>query len=378
MEAMFLRVFLLMRAYHLVSGFATLTFDRRRYVRPLLGWSALALLVGESAWLARVSRRRGGYAHALSAMADVGVVGAGMVLCSVALPTDEQFNAANWMFPVGLMSGVGAMAALPNRRDGFLATTALAASFAVATGNRSKRRGAPMVLAITQFVNCAIAGDVLTRRVRATTADIGRLRREAVLAADARGRNESRAQLQRDLHTPTLATLHLMRARLARADHAGAQRAARQESTRLRLALQGATGSSDTSLRSRLATVVERYADSPLRIEFVDDGGDLLVAEGITEVLCDLLEAVLAQSAAVGTLEPGEGPGRRVVVAFTSDEDGLELNVRAVLGADRSGPALDERLVETMRHFDAEVLVESMRDGTSLVTMHVRTTGEPA
>jgi hypothetical protein len=212
MEAMFLRVFFLLRTYHLLSGALTLGFDRKRYLRPAVGWGAYALLAGESTWLARTSIRRGDYADSRSALVDVGVVGAGLVLCSAALPPDEQFNASNWMFPVGLMSGVGAMAALPRRRDGFLATGALAVSFALATGWRSKRRGAPMILGIAQFVNCAIASDVLTRRVRGSSAEIAELRAEAIAAADDRGRTEIRRQLQSELHLPTLETLHALRA----------------------------------------------------------------------------------------------------------------------------------------------------------------------
>ena len=37
-----------------------------------------------------------------------------------------------------------------------------------------------MVLGVAQYVNCAIAGDLLTRRLRATSAEITRLRAEAV------------------------------------------------------------------------------------------------------------------------------------------------------------------------------------------------------
>ena len=136
-EAMFLRVFLLMRAYHVVSGLLTLVFDRHRFVRPRRAWLVFGGLVAESGWLARTARRHGDYSHSPTAAIDAGCVAIGLALCSSALPAEEQFNASNWMFPVGLLSGVGAAAAMTRRRDGMVAGAALVGSYVMATGARS-------------------------------------------------------------------------------------------------------------------------------------------------------------------------------------------------------------------------------------------------
>ena len=108
---MFLWVFLFMRAYHVFAGALTLLFDRRRFVRQRLAWLVFTGLVGESAWLARRTLRRGDYADGSVAVVDVSLVALGLAMCSAALPAEEQFNATNWMFPVSLMSGVGAASA---------------------------------------------------------------------------------------------------------------------------------------------------------------------------------------------------------------------------------------------------------------------------
>ena len=383
-EATFLRVFLLLRAYHLFSGALTLSFDRRRYVRPAVGWAAYALLAGESTWLSREAVRRGDYTDSSSAFVDVGIVGAGLVLCSAALPPSEQFNASNWMFPVGLMSGVGAMAAFPRRRDGILATGILATAFVAATGLRSKRWGAPMILGVAQFVNCAIAGDLLTRRVRATTAEIALLRADAVVAAAERGRSETRRRLRSELHLPTLETLRIIRERLAASDPFGAQSTARVEAARLRRTLrsepeqQEGSGASDApkvSLRSQIEAVVERYAASMLRIEFVDDLGDSVATAAGARVVCDALGDVLeATASVVGVSDAGSlseiGFGRKLVVALTSDDDVIELSIRTSLTPDVVGRVIDAS-VETVRLVGGEIAVEAVRGGGSLATIHV-------
>lgn len=372
-EEMFLRVFLLMRAYHVFSGLLTLVFDRRRFVRPRLGWLVFAAMTGESTWLSRRALRRGDYADAASAAVDVGVVAASLVLCSAALPAQEQFNAANWMFPVSLMSGVGAVAAFPRRRGGFLATSGLAGSYALAAGMRSKRCGAPMVLGIAQYVNCAIAGDLLTRRVRATSAEIARLRAEAVELAHERTRNETRVRLQTELHVGTLQALGSVRDHLVANDATRAQALARTESARLRRALSGDGGRSAMSVRSRIDQVVASYAGSTLRIEVVDDGEDPSLRASTTDVMCEVLAALLVLCASVSsTTAPSPVTmSQRIVVALTSDDHAVELSVRSAFHADEVEPCIDPALLAAVQRVGGAIEVEPGRSGVSLVTLRI-------
>ena len=179
-EAMFLRVVLLLRAYHVFAGALTLLFDRRRFVRPRLAWLVFAGLVGESAWLVRRTTARGDYADGPTAAVDVGLVALGLAACSAALPAEEQFNATNWMFPVSLMSGVGAASAFARRRDGLGATLVLGGSYVAASAFRSKRRGIATLLGFGQYVETFIVGDLITRQLRRTATEIVRLRAQAV------------------------------------------------------------------------------------------------------------------------------------------------------------------------------------------------------
>ena len=371
MEARFLRVFLLLRAYHVFSGLLTLVFDRRRFVRPRLGWLVFAVVTGESTWLARRALRRGDYADAASAAVDVGVVAASVALCSATLPAQEQFNAANWMFPLSLMSGVGAMAAFPHRRDGILATSGLAGSYAIAAGIRSKRWGAPMILGVAQYVNCAIAGDLLTRRLRSTSAEITRLRGQAVDLAHQRTRNETRVRLQNELHVGTLQALRSVRDHLIANDAKSAEAVAGTESARLRRALSGDPDRSETSVRSRLDRVVVPYAGSTLRIEVVDDGEDPSLREPATDVMCEVLAAllVLCSSASSTSVPWPVTPSQRIVVALTSDDHSVELSVRGAFLADEVEPGIDPALLAALQSVGGVIDVEPGRIGVSLVTL---------
>ena len=373
MEARFLRVFLLMRAYHVFSGLLTLVFDRRRFVRPRLGWLVFAVVAGESTWLARGALRRRDYANAASAAVDVGVVAAGLVLCSAALPAQEQFNAANWMFPLSLMSGVGAMAAFPRRRDGVIATSGLAGSYAIAAGIRSKRWGAPMILGVAQYVNCAIAGDLMTRRLRNTSAEITRLRAEAVDVAHERTRNETRVRLQSELHVGTLQALRSVRDHLVANDAKSAEAVARTESARLRRALSGDPDRSEMSVRSRLDRVVVPYAGSTLRIEVVDDGEDPSLRRSATDAMCDVLAALLVVCASPlsTTTSSWEGSSQRIVVALTSDDHAVELSVRGAFHADEVESRIDPALHAAVQRVGGVIAMEPGRSGVSLVTLRI-------
>lgn len=370
---MFLRVFLLMRAYHMFAALLTLVFDRRRFTRPWLAWLTLAGLVGESGWLARRLLRRGDYAHGPSAGVDVACVAAGLALCSAALPADEQFNAANWMFPVSLMSGVGAAAAFERRRDGFTATTALGGVYLAATSLGSKRRGPATVLGLAQYFECYAAGAILTRQVRRTATQIQRLRAEAVEVAQERGRNEARVLLHTELHTGALEALGAMRDHIMQGDAPSAATLARKEAARLRRALRGDINRPEVGLRSRLEGVIDRYVSSALRIEFVDDGEEPELSMAASDMVCDVLDALLGEAATLRELPASttsvEGGGR-IVVALGSDE-GLELSMRDPAGHRPGAPHLTLALAATLSGAGGALTVESGRAGSSLFTLRV-------
>ena len=372
MEAMFLRVFLLLRAYHVFSALLTLVFDRRRFSRPRLAWSAFAILAAESTWLTQGTLRRRDYRDAPTAAVDVGCTAIGLVLCALALPAEEQFNAANWMFPVTLMSGVGGAAAFERRRQGFVSTAVLAGTYVAATGGSSKRHGMAMALGVAQYFNCWIAGDILTGRVRRTAAQIARLRAEAVDTAKERGRNEARVRLQADLHAGALEALKTVHDHIVVGDVGGAKLSARGESARLRRALRG-DERQPAYMRSRIEEVVERHAESALRIEFVDDGEDPTLGPSAADAMCDMLDAHLNLAATRSTPDASSGAAapRRVVVAMTVDKDDLELSIRCGIARSADALPLAPSLVTAWTRAGGEVVVDTAVAGAILVTLRI-------
>ena len=372
MEAMFLRVFLLLRAYHVFSALLTLVFDRRRFSRPRLAWSAFAILAAESAWLTQGTLRRRSYGDSPTAAVDVGCMAVGLVLCAVALPAEEQFNASNWMFPVTLMSGVGGAAAFEQRRHALASTAVLAGTYVAATSTRSQRHGMAMTLGVAQYINCWIAGDLLTGRVRRTAAQIARLRAEAVETAQERGRNEARVRLQAQLHAGALEALKTVHDRIVVGDIAGASVSARGESARLRRALRG-DERPYAYMRSRVEEVVERHAESALRIEFVDDGEDPTLGLSAADTMCDVLDALLDLAGTRSTPDTSSGAAvpRRVVVAMTVNDDDLELSIRSGVARPADALALVPSRVDAWTDAGGEVVVEAAAGGATLVTLRI-------
>ena len=386
-EAMFVRVFLLLRAYHVAAGALTLMFDRRRLERPRLAWLVFAGLIGESAWLARRVTRRGDYADAPTATIDVGAVALGLVACAIALPADEQFNATNWMYPVSLMSGVGAASAFASRRDGLAATAVLGGSFAAMATIRSQRRTVAALLGLAQYFECFAAGDLLTRQVRRTAAEIDRLRGEAVEVAQQRGRDGARARLQGELHAGALEALEAVHRHLVAGASGQAAAVARLESARLRRALRGEPDRIDVTFRSRIESVVDGYADAPFRVELVDDGAESEPDAAAAEALYGAVAAVLACASVAGSgsgsgSDPGDesaekadsvrratGAGR-IVIAISAEDEATEVTVRLGCG-DRLADTDVALLVAGMAKAGGSAAIERGSTGACLVTLRV-------
>ena len=166
-ERALLAAFEWMRCYHLGAGLVSLVVDRRRYRHPRLADAAFTAVAVESLWLFVRARRRGAYDDPRVATVDTLTGCAGLVACALAVRPDDQFNAINWMFPLTLFSAVAGSAGFPRRAQSLTAGTALAATYALATGSQTEgsRRGA--LFGVWQYAGCLIAGDVLLRRIRA-------------------------------------------------------------------------------------------------------------------------------------------------------------------------------------------------------------------
>ena len=360
-------------------------FDRRRLERPRLAWLVFAGLIGESAWLARRVTRRGDYADAPTATIDVGAVALGLVACAIALPADEQFNATNWMYPVSLMSGVGAASAFASRRDGLVAAAVLGGSFAAMATIRSQRRTVASLLGLAQYFECFAVGDLLTRQVRRTAAEIDRLRGEAVEVAQQRGRDGARARLQGELHAGALEALEAVHRHLVAGASGQASAVARLESARLRRALRGEPDRIDVTFRSRIESVVDGYADAPFRVELVDDGAESEPDAAAAEALYGAVAAVLACASVAGSgsgSDPGDesaekadsvrratGAGR-IVIAISAEDEATEVTVRLGRG-DRLADTDVALLVAGMAKAGGSAAIERGSTGACLVTLRV-------
>ena len=143
-ERALLAAFEWMRCYHLGAGLVSLVVDRRRYRHPRLADAAFTAVAVESLWLFVRARRRGAYDDPRVVTVDTLTGCAGLVACALAVRPDDQFNAINWMFPLTLFSAVAGSAGFPRRAQSLTAGTALAATYALATGSQTEgsRRGA--------------------------------------------------------------------------------------------------------------------------------------------------------------------------------------------------------------------------------------------
>jgi signal transduction histidine kinase len=319
-EGSLVTAFIWMRCYHLGAGLVSLGVDRRRYRRPRLADAVFAVVAAESLWVFLQLRRRGAYNDARVATVDTATGCAGLVACALAVRPDDQFNAINWMFPLTLFSAVAGSAGFPRRVQSLVGGTALAATYALATGSQTSSSRRSAIFGVWQYAGCLIAGDVLLRRIRANAAATEAARQTAVERAGRVAQERERTRLHAELHAGALQTLTELRAKW-HVDREGARVLARREAIRLRRALQGDDLLGADRLARRLDEVSDVVAASGLQVELVVDVLESEPSGEIADALAQAVEAALDNVVAHARV-------RDAVVRVTELGDDLEVTVR--------------------------------------------------
>jgi signal transduction histidine kinase len=344
-ERAMLDVFLWMRISHLGAGLVSLLLDRRRYRRPALALVTLGVVASESMWLARRSRRAGGFVDPVVTTVDTAVGCAGLVACAVALHPDDQFGSSNWMFPLTLFSAVGASAGLRERRQSIAATVALLSTYSIATNARTTGRVRQSLFGAFQYAGCFVGGDLLIRRHRGNAVLIEQAGRDAVERAGSVAREHERARLNRELHVGALSTLEALRAEW-QTDRTRARTIARREAIRLRRAIRSDHGVETLDVAFRLEEVARDLAGSGMRCELlVDDVEELSppVATAVVDAVRAALQNVIEHSGAA-----------HAIVRVAGTKAGIEITVRdRGRGSDRH--ASPPSVVDPIRHVGGEV-----------------------